>query len=39
MIPSTNAKTRQREQGTLKAETVTIMEQPMIRHKQRDGVS
>lgn len=39
MIPQTKAKTRQREQGALKDEIATEMRLPMIRHKQRDGVS
>lgn len=39
MNPSTKARTRQREQGALKAETATKMEPPMTRQKQRDGVN
>ena len=39
MIPSTKARTRQREQGALKDKIATEMRLPMTRQKQRDGVN
>ena len=39
MIPSTKARTRQREQGALKDEIAAKMGPPMTKQKQRDGVS